>query len=197
MHDSHLEAEIILTAQTDKRKAFSLAFDAFWEMVYQQAYRKLQSEQIAEDVTQETFIVLWENFEKLAYHDRVVPFLLAVLRNKVFKLYESDQVRLKYIVAQQKNDELHGVSPDQELVNKELGGMIDQELNKMPLRMKEIYDLKKEEEYSVKEIAEQLHLSEQTVKNQLHNAYGRLRKFAEAYYTSFIVIYIYFYLFRH
>ena len=84
MHDSHLETEIILTARIDKRKAFSLAFDAFWEMVYQQAFRKLQSEQIAEDLTQETFIALWENLEKIAFHDRVVPFLFAVLRNKIF-----------------------------------------------------------------------------------------------------------------
>ncbi len=195
MHYSHLEAEVILTAQTDKRKAFSLAFDAFWEIVYQQAYRKLQSEQIAEDVTQETFITLWENLEKLACQDRVVPFLFVVLRNKIFKLYERDQVRLKYIVSLQKNDARYGDSPDQELVNKELDGMIDSELKKMPLRMKEIYDLKKEEKYSVKEIAKQLNLSEQTVKNQLHNAYDRLRKFADAYNTSYIAVFIYFYLF--
>lgn len=183
MHNPQLEAEIIVTAQTDKRKAFSIAFDAFWDIVYQQAYRKLQSEQMAEDLTQETFIALWENLDKLACLDRVVPFLLAVLRNKVFKLYESDQVRLKYILSLQKKDAHYGYSPDQELVNKELDGMINTELKKMPLRMKAIYNLKKEEGYSVNQIAKQLNLSEQTVKNQLHNAYCRLRKFAEAYYT--------------
>lgn len=89
-------------------------------------------------------------------------------------MYESEQLRLKYIVSLQKKDAVYEDSPDQELINKELDGMINGELRNIPFRMKEIYDMKKEEGQSVNEIAKQLNLSEQTVKNQLHNAYGRL-----------------------
>lgn len=45
----------------------------------------------------------------------------------------------------------------------------------MPPKMKEVYNLKKENELSIKQIAIGLSFSEQTIKNQLQMAYKRLR----------------------
>ena len=61
----------------------------------------------------------------------------------------------------------------------------------MPTRMKEIYILKKENQFSIKEIAEELSISTQTVKNQLHNALTRLRLRLKDYdYPSAIIFII-------
>lgn len=58
----------------------------------------------------------------------------------------------------------------------ELDRLIETEINNLPLRMQEIYRLSREKDLSVREIADQLALSEQTVKNQLTGALARLRK---------------------
>jgi RNA polymerase sigma-70 factor (ECF subfamily) len=52
---------------------------------------------------------------------------------------------------------------------------VTDEIGKMPPRMKEVYLLKKEDNLSIQEIAGKLQISEQTIKNQLQQAYTRLR----------------------
>ena len=81
-------------------------------------------------------------------------------------------------------DEQFDISSENLLLTKELESVIFAEVEKMPARMKEIYLLKKEEGFSIKEIAEKLSLSEQTVKNQLQNAYSRLRLCLKEYNSS-------------
>ena len=68
------------------------------------------------------------------------------------------------------------MAPHQLLLNKELQEIIKEEVAKMPEKMQQIYSLKKEDNCSIKEIALQLSLSEQTVKNQLFNASTRLKQ---------------------
>jgi DNA-directed RNA polymerase specialized sigma24 family protein len=52
--------------------------------------------------------------------------------------------------------------------------------------------LKKENQFSIKEIAEVLNISTQTVKNQLHNALTRLRLRLKDYDYPFTVVFILF-----
>jgi RNA polymerase sigma factor (sigma-70 family) len=169
--DSH----ILATAQTNKTKALELAFDTYWELLFRHAYRKLQSEDLAKDLVQEVFIVMWENLDKIMVQDQLLPYLYAVLRNRVLIQYKKDGVRLRYAVEHPQQEVSLEPSSHQLLLNKELQAIINDEVNKMPERMREIYNLKKEANYSIREIAEKLELSEQTVKNQLQNASNRLK----------------------
>jgi len=182
--DSH----ILATAQTNKAKALEIAFEHYWELLFRHAYRKLQSEDLAKDLVQEVFIVMWENLDKLMVQDQLLPYLYAVLRNKILIQYKKDGVRLRYAVAHPQQEESSEPSSHQLLLNKELQSIIDDEVNKMPSRMREIYDLRKEANLSIREIAESLGLSEQTVKNQLQNASSRLKLRLNHYDPSLLQI---------
>ena len=61
-------------------------------------------------------------------------------------------------------------------ITKELKQHIASEVDKMPEKMRHIYLLSKEARLTNAEIASLLNLSNQTVKNQLHNALKRLRQ---------------------
>lgn len=182
--DSH----ILAIAQTNKTKALELAFDNYWELLFRHAYRKLQSEELAKDLAQEVFIIMWENLEKLMVQDDLLPYLYAVLRNRILIQYKKDNVRLRYAVDHAKKEESLEPSSHQLLLNKELQSVINDEISKMPSRMREIYSLKKEENRSIKEISEKLNLSEQTVKNQLQNASNRLKLRLNSYDPSLFKI---------
>lgn len=170
-----LGEDILTIAQTDKRKAFEMAFCKYWEQLYRHAYRKTHCEDIAKDLVQDVFTCLWNNHDKLACHDKLLSYLYVVLRNKILKLYEKDEVRLRYAYFESSKTEPVEPSVHCLLLGKELEYIIAEEVEKMPTRMKEIYILKKENQFSIKEIAEELSISTQTVKNQLHNALDRLR----------------------
>ncbi|MET0636754.1 MAG: sigma-70 family RNA polymerase sigma factor [Chitinophagaceae bacterium] len=180
MEDS-LDHTILKIALSDKRKAFDLAFNQHWQVIYLHACRKIQSDQVAKDITQEVFLVLWNNMDDLAGQSAILPYLYGILRNMVFRQYEKDAVRLRYAHAVRPAEWNADNVVEDWLQQKELYAMVSDEIDKMPPRMKMIYALKKEENLSINEISNQLRLSEQTVKNQLQNAYNRLRTRLKGY----------------
>jgi RNA polymerase sigma-70 factor (ECF subfamily) len=177
---------IFQMAQTNPEKAFNMAFDKYWKKLYQHAYKKVQSEDSAKDLVQETFLVLWNNFDKILAYDHLLPYLYMVLRNRTLKLFEKDEVRLRHAVKMAAMPENEELSSHQIFIKKELDVIINKEIDLMPTRMKEIYCLQKEECLSIKEIAKKLSISEQTVKNQLQSATKRLKKSIIAYDSSLL-----------
>jgi len=188
MQSTVTDIEILLIAKTDKRKAFELAFSIFWETLYRQAYRKVQSQDTAKDLTQEVFITFWDNLDKLTDYDKLLPYLYTVLRNKTLKLFEKDAVRFRYATSLSSAEETTEPSSHHLLLGKELLSVITDEVEKMPPRMKEIYVLKKNSYFSISDIAEKLCLSEQTVKNQLQSATNRLKTRLRDYDPSLIML---------
>ena len=180
--------EILTVSVKDKHKAFELAFNQYWQPLFRQAFKKLQSEEVAKDMVQEVFVAFWDNFGKLTVGMQLLPYLYGILRNKVLQHYEKNAVRLRYAMTVAIAPESSAPSAYNLLLSKELQSVIRDEIDKMPDRMREIYLLRKEEQLSAKEIAERLRLSEQTIKNQLQTATNRLRLRVKGYDSSFITI---------
>ncbi|QNK63687.1 sigma-70 family RNA polymerase sigma factor [Pedobacter sp. PAMC26386] len=169
------ESDFFSLLDLDKNKAFEKLFDEFWDPLYRRAYSKIQSEDLAKDLVQDVFIAFWDNLDKLTEDLNIAAYLHGILRNKILKVFEKDAVRLKHALAICPVDAVLDFCSHELLLEKELKSIIEGEVNRMPSRMKEIYALKKESDFSIKQIAEELDLSEQTIKNQLQNAYNRLR----------------------
>jgi RNA polymerase sigma-70 factor, ECF subfamily len=182
------DEEILSIAGNDRHSAFELAFHQYWERLFWQAVKKVQSEDIAKDLVQETFISFWDNIGKLPAQTPLLAYLYGILRNKVLQHYEKNEVRLRYAMSVAAAPENTEPSSHHLLLGKELQTIVKDEINKMPARMREIYLLQKESQLSIKEIAEQLKLSEQTIKNQLHMAATRLKDRIKGYDASFLVL---------
>jgi RNA polymerase sigma factor (sigma-70 family) len=173
MKEDHVHnAEIVWS---DRIAVFENAFIGCWDQLYFQAYRKTQSVELSKDLVQESFIVLWNNLPNLQGPQEILPFLYGTLRKKVLTQYRKSEVHLKFLTTSVDLSSQFDLPPDTLLLDKELNAVIGTEVSKMPDRMREIYLLKRGDGLSIREIAEKLGISEQTVKNQLQNAYGRLR----------------------
>jgi RNA polymerase sigma-70 factor (ECF subfamily) len=183
-----LESNFFLLVKLNKNKAFNLVFDAYWAALYKQAYKKVHSNDLAKDLVQDVFVSLWDKIELLDAEGSVLAYLFAILRNKILKLYEKDEVRLRYAVNMALNGNQSDTHSQNSLLEKELKSIIDAEVAHMPIRMREIYLLKKEDDLSIRQIAEDLSLSEQTVKNQLQMAYQRLRIKIKNYDSSLALL---------
>jgi RNA polymerase sigma-70 factor (ECF subfamily) len=183
-----LESNFFLLVKLNKNKAFNLVFDAYWAALYKQAYKKVHNNDLAKDLVQDVFVSLWDKIELLDAEGSVLAYLFAILRNKILKLYEKDEVRLRYAVNMALNGSQSDTRSQNSLLEKELKSIIDAEVAHMPIRMREIYLLKKEDDLSIRQIAEDLSLSEQTVKNQLQMAYQRLRTKIKNYDSSLALL---------
>ncbi|HEY0175647.1 MAG TPA: sigma-70 family RNA polymerase sigma factor [Pedobacter sp.] len=159
---------------SEKIKIFEVAFKQHSELLYRYAYRKTNSIDISKDLVQESFFTLWDKQDKFPEADQILPYLYVILKNKILNQYKKSNIHLKYAISVAKQIPVQEDSSDQ-LLNKELESIVKEEVGNMPARMQEIYLLKKDDGISVREIAEKLDISEQTVKNQLQNAYNRIK----------------------
>ncbi len=75
---------------------------------------------------------------------------------------------------------------ENKLAAKDLEQTIANAVNELPPRVREVYRLSREKQYSIAEIAAELNISPQTVKNQLTTALSHLRSFLKKLSIFFI-----------
>ena len=105
----------------------------------------------------------------------VKAYLLVALKHHILNTVKEQQIRLKYQEAS-----LQAVVETEdytwvEVVSEDLNSRLQEMVEALPPRLKTVYILSREQHFSIREIAEKLSVSEQTVKNQLSSILKRLR----------------------
>lgn len=157
--------------------AFAILFDQYWEEMFSLAWRRTGDEDQAKDIVQNIFIRCWEYRHEITVTESIAPYLITALKYSVIRhIYQSAKKGLAplplsvYDIPEDEKPFLHDWEEFQQVQQ-----LIQNEVMSMPQRMQEIFRLHREQQLPVKVIALRLSLSEQTVKNTLHNAMTRLR----------------------
>ena len=168
------DTELLLQIKEDDHASFDLLFDRYWERLYRVALSRTGDDFVAQDIVQELFIKLWERRHALVIQLSLENYLLTALRFSVISHFRSknvNEVRL--------DDALQRVHLLEASINEnagyfELEKTLENALNKMPDMMQKVYQLRSENK-AVKEIAGELGVAEQTVKNYISEVLRRLR----------------------
>ncbi|AFD08452.1 RNA polymerase sigma-70 factor, Bacteroides expansion family 1 [Solitalea canadensis DSM 3403] len=156
--------------------AFDELYSRYWEMLFDIACKKLHDKDDAKDIVHDLFLQLWNNRASLHVYKSFSGFLFISLKNKII-----DKQRL-VVSRQKKNTEIGQKQSEvydavnEQLNYNELNTFLNQQIDLLPEKMREIYLLSREEGLSINQIADRLLLSPQTVKNQISNALKFLRK---------------------
>jgi RNA polymerase sigma-70 factor (family 1) len=159
----------------------------YWEEVLDAAYKRLRDEEIAQDITQEIFISIWENRERLNIEGSIGAYFKGAVKYKVINYFKSAMVREKHredIVLLTANDT--ACSAENLLLLKDLNQQFDEALQDLPEKMRVIISMSRRQDKSIQEISAELNLSAQTVKNQISSALKLLRE-KLAYTLIFII----------
>ncbi|MBE9585836.1 sigma-70 family RNA polymerase sigma factor [Mucilaginibacter sp. JRF] len=137
---------------------------------------RIQSAENAQEAVQDIFITLWNNRFTVNIIDSLSPYLYKAAKNKVVDHYitaDREIVNYEALLPEYNNE----VAPaaDTGIMTAELQDWLSSEVDKMPDTVKSVFRLSRQEHLPVKDIARQLSLSEQTVKNNLTIAIKRLR----------------------
>lgn len=184
----HLPDQALLTA-ADEHTAFSILYNRYWEQLYTKALQRLDNDADAQDCVQEIFISCWRNRQTIEVADSLAPYLFTALKYSIIKkVYKKSKKGIVFPLSVEALAKTT-LSTDEFLEYKELQHLLSQEVNKLPEKMQMIYKLSRNEQLSVAEIANQLQVSEQTVKNTLTTALKRLRDKLSRY-SSFLLLII-------
>nr|WP_121270279.1 RNA polymerase sigma-70 factor [Pedobacter schmidteae] len=164
------DAELLILLKERDETAFTEIYNRYWKVIYAHVYKMLRDEDDAKDVVQEVFGNLWIRAAAIKNNANVSGLLYVSARNKVFDLIEKNKVRSDYIgeiarfVSNPLSEKIDNID------EKRLIGILEREIQKLPPKMREIFELSRKEDLSHKEIAVRLSISEQTVKKQVQNA---------------------------
>lgn len=164
------EQNIIQGLKKGKEKSLKTLYDRFFPALCSYAYKYVKDEMIAGDIVQEVYIKIWykrKNFDSI-YSIRSY-FYLSV-RNSCLNYIRDNSRHVKVDL-----DEEIISKEENFVVEEEVHRMIRQEIDNLPDAMRRVFNLTLMD-MSVAEIAEALHVSVSTVKNQRMRAREILRE---------------------
>lgn len=175
LHGNAGDRLLLQQAANGDQLAFRVIYEKYWEDLFQAAYKRTRHADDARDLVQELFISLWNNAGQLNKEIDLGAYLYVALRNKIFNYFEKKAVRLSYLLAQPFQPVESEDAIFSSIRTREIKACVAEAVAAMPPKMKEIYQLSREQQLSVGEIARLLGIAPQTVKNQLHTALDRIR----------------------
>ena len=153
-------------------RAFSQIFDRYWDKLFVHAIKMLDDEDEAKDLVQELFVSLWVKAEagELHLQTSLSGYLYVATRNKVLNHIRQKKTRNTFEEALATYIDLNQYSVIEKISEKELAAALDSEIQSLPPKMREVFELSRKEHFSHKEISLQLSISDTTVKKQINNA---------------------------
>jgi len=171
LHDE----ELFQAFRSGDRKAFTVIYDRYWLLLYHHARNMLRSDEEAKDVVQEVFTCLWEKSEVTNTDLPLGAFLYTATRNRILNLLKHLKIEAKYMDHVQASFSGSVDLSDATIRERELAKIIEEGINSMPVKMREVFELSRKSHKSYKEISVQLNISDKTVKKQISNALYILR----------------------
>ena len=159
------------------KEAFREVYYSYYKQLYAVAGKYLKDSQMAEDAVQEIFISLWLKRESLDPSKSLKNFLFTCLKNHVLNMIKSRKRRI--LTAYQASEEKpqSSNSTEDDFFYSEYKDIIKQGLEMLPDRRREIFELKTYQGLSNPQIAEDLSISINTVKNHYYHSNKFIRSY--------------------
>lgn len=168
------DAQLLHATREGDTSAFRTLYDRYWQRIYQKACQRVDSD-TAKDMVQEVMTTLWRRRNEVSTSENgeIGGYLFTAIKYRVISHYA-------YSKSEIQNQDVFEILSDagswQTIETKEFRAFIESEISRLPARMQQVFRMSREEDSSIADIADQLNVSEQTVKNQLTEALRRLRE---------------------
>lgn len=187
-YDELDEEDLWLLLKNGDKRAYTSIYERYHSLLYIYVHKKLQDKQEAQDVVQDVLIHLWKNRSSLPQSVSLPAYLYGAARNKAFDLFAHRQVQDKYVASLQNFIPTYS-GTDYLLREKEIKSIIQREIEALPPRMQEIFQMSRRDRLTNKEIARLLSLSSHTVDTQIKRALKILKSKLGPYFWLLFILF--------
>ena len=167
--------------------AFQEIYFRHWKKLFITAKAKLPSTESPEDFVQDLFVRLWEQRESLLI-DNLAAYLYTSLKHAIINRYKSTLTREKYVLYAQNLQSVE-YSTEEQVALSDLMASVEQHLNELPEKTRQIFRLNRLEYKSAKEISAQLSIPERTVEYHINSALKLLRPLLRDYFIIALILF--------
>ena len=181
------EKRLLTELKNGSFQAFERLYNMYSGKLYNFIMRISSGNQyMAEEVVQSAFIRVWEVRERVEPESSFISFLCTIAKNLLMNMYQRQTVEYVY------NEYLKNTGVDRDSQTEEsidlrfLNEYIDSLAEELPAQRKKIFILSKRQNYTNKEIAEMMGISESTVATQLSLAVKFMREQLMKHYDKIV-----------
>lgn len=175
----HSSEELLARVRKGDDEAFRLIFDRYSRPIISFVYDMVGRRELAEELTQETFVRAYRNIKVLRDDTKLSTWLFGIAKNVTRESLRSRaRDDRKVTIDDDRVMELSdgGITPDHQLLNKELNGVIQEALSALDEDKRLVFTLKVFQQRSYDEIAEITGFSIPKLKTDLHRARNEMRR---------------------
>jgi len=181
--EEYTDHDLFRRIATGDEGAFAELFRRYDKRIYPFVLKMIRTEAHAEEITQEIFIKIWRHREKLGLIDQPEAYILTISARHTLdhikkRLNENKMLR-RFSAAQ---DKTHN-DTEESLLLRDKEALIWQAVDQLPPQQKAVYLLSRQQGLSYDQIAQELALSPNTVRNHLVKALQFMRQWLKRHDT--------------
>lgn len=163
---TYTDKELLLQVVEGDETAFRHLYLQWHQLLAGYVFRITESRELTEEIVQDVFMNIWTMRQTLAKINNFKYYLLVVSRNKAFDVLKKQlkEQKLKQIW-EKENISVFPITVDDAEISRY--SLLDQAIDNLPPRQKEVYLLFHHERVTYKEIANRLGISNESVKTHL------------------------------
>ena len=175
------DEKIIQEHLSGDEAAFSELVKKYLQPVYNFTFRLVSSRDIAEDLTQETFLKVWKNIRRFDVNRNFRTWLFTIAKNTIFDWFKKKkEIPFSKFVDKEGESWLENIEdenflPDEIMERKNIAEDLENILRKLPSHYRAILLLHFKEDFSLHEIAEILGEPYNTIKSRHQRGLERLK----------------------
>jgi RNA polymerase sigma-70 factor (ECF subfamily) len=163
------ETLLIQQLSQDHEEAFEEIYKFYAPRIYSKLVRMLKSEEIAQEILQDVFLIVWESRKKLDPEKSFSSYLFCIATNKCYDHFRKLLSDKKWRQRQLKNQTTELTIEDQ-IINKESAWKLYHAIDALPPRRKLVFRLCKVEGKSYEEVSIRLGISLSTISDHIVKA---------------------------
>jgi RNA polymerase sigma-70 factor (ECF subfamily) len=175
--EKYEEAKLINLLANDSEYAFQLLYDRHRNRIYRLSTKFLKSPILAQEVVQDVFLKLWMTRKEINANKPLEAWLFTVAKNTLINRFKKLSKEWNELTIYTKKAEVIEENTDSKILTNEIKLHLNDAINQLPEKQKEVYQLAKNEGYSYNEIAVKMQISPLTVKTHLTRALESIRAF--------------------
>ncbi len=172
------DTELIRAALQGRHEAFSHLIDKYRALVCAITYSATTDLDKSEELAQKAFITAWKNLAQLRDLTKFRPWLCTLTRNIInssFRKQKHDPINCAAHLDNIPDSPAIECQPDRHLISTEERALVAKAMQRLPELYREPLVLFYWENQSIKQVAQQLELSDQNVKQRLHRGRNLLK----------------------
>ncbi len=175
MPDSNI---LITSINQGDTKAFEALFKLYYAKLTLFANRFVNDMPVAGEITADVFTHLWERGHEISFSTSVSAYLFKMVQNRCLNYLKRQKIENLYVNYLEKNNLLDEVCHTVEngYEEKELASQINNAINSLPEKCREIFIMSRFSDMKYREIATRLEISPKTVERQMSIALEKLRQ---------------------